>query len=236
MVKARQTQPQAKQEQTRRAHHTAPDTTGAPTRLPPLEAPLLDYTPEQVMALQRQVGNQATLQRMQVPLQRAPEYQEGTSDTGKAIDPEQAIGVLPFTPEGWDGRAIAATLSQLNVEAPETDAVRCVQTSFLVGLILLFASLYPEPELTRLVKELKGFQDVLGGFNDMELQRARFVAIADELIVSGHARPEALFAVGRLVDAAAARQDDYRREVADRFSSFSSRDSRALYARLFGGG
>jgi hypothetical protein len=38
------------------------------------------------------------------------------------------------------------------------------------------------------------------------------------------------------VDAAAARQDDYRREFADRFSSFASRDSRALYARLFGGG
>lgn len=103
-------------------------------------------------------------------------------------------------------------------------------------LLEFFASLYPEPELARLVKELKGFQDVLGGFNDMELQRARFVAIADELIASGHARPEALFAVGRLVDAAAARQDDYRREFAERFSAFASRDSRALYARLFGGG
>jgi CHAD domain-containing protein len=103
-------------------------------------------------------------------------------------------------------------------------------------LLEFFASLYPEPELSRLVKELKGFQDVLGGFNDMELERARFVAIADELIASGRARPEALFAVGRLVDAAAARQDEYRREFADRFSSFASRDSRALYARLFGGG
>jgi len=103
-------------------------------------------------------------------------------------------------------------------------------------LLEFFASLYPEVALARLVKELKGFQDVLGGFNDMELQRARFVAIADQLIASGRARPEALFAVGRLVDAAAARQGDYRREFADRFSSFASRDSRALYARLFGGG
>ena len=47
--------------------------------------------------------------------------------------------------------------------------------------------------------------------------------------------PAVLFAVGRLVDAASARQQELQRDFAERFRDFASRESRALYRDLFGG-
>lgn len=137
MEKARHVKPEAHQEQTHRSSKRAPEKPGLLTgTLPLMNAALQGINPEQLLSLQHQVGNQAMLHRMRTPVQRVPEYNEARNEEGRRIDPEQATGVLPFTPEGWDGRAIASSLAQLNVEAPESDAVRCVQTSFLAGLVL----------------------------------------------------------------------------------------------------
>ena len=102
-------------------------------------------------------------------------------------------------------------------------------------LLEFFASLYTKKSVSRLVKQLKELQDTLGGFNDMELQRARLTSFADQLMTAGGARPETIFAIGRLADLMAARQDDYRREFATRFASFADRESWKLYRRLFAG-
>jgi hypothetical protein len=106
--------------------------------MPPIDTPLRQLQPEQVLELQRQVGNQA-LQRSMARdadpsrVMRAVEYNEEV-EGGRFTDPELASGTLPFTADGWDGRAIGRSLSQLNPAAPASDAVRCVQTSFLVAL------------------------------------------------------------------------------------------------------
>jgi hypothetical protein len=107
--------------------------------MPSMDVPLRQLQPQQVLDLQRQVGNQA-LQRTMAReagmgrVMRAVEYNP-QAEGGRQIDPEQARGTLPFTDEGWDARAIGRNLSQLYPTAPRSAEVRCVQTSFLVALV-----------------------------------------------------------------------------------------------------
>jgi CHAD domain-containing protein len=102
-------------------------------------------------------------------------------------------------------------------------------------LLEFFTSLYPKETVTQLVKELKLVQDILGGFNDMEVQQRRLAEFADELMSTGKARSETVFAMARLSDAMAQRQEDFRLAFTDRFASFSCADSRRLYRSTFGG-
>jgi hypothetical protein len=106
--------------------------------MPPVDAPLAQLRPGQVLDLQRRVGNQALQRRVAraaeaALVMRAVDYNEEMTG-GRFTDPELATGTLPFTDDGWDARAIGRALSQLNPAAPTTDSVRCVQTSFLVAL------------------------------------------------------------------------------------------------------
>jgi CHAD domain-containing protein len=103
-------------------------------------------------------------------------------------------------------------------------------------LLEFFADLYQKKDVSRLVKQLKELQDILGGCNDMEVQKARLTSFADQLMTAGGARPETIFAIGRLADLMAARQDAYRRDFASKFDAFADRDSRKLYRNLFAGG
>ena len=102
-------------------------------------------------------------------------------------------------------------------------------------LLEFFASLYGKRNIGRLVKQLKELQDILGGFNDMEVQRSRLTSFADQLMTAGGAGPETIFAIGRLADVMAERQDGYRREFASSFGAFADRDSQKLYRKLFAG-
>lgn len=102
-------------------------------------------------------------------------------------------------------------------------------------LLEFFADLYPKRDISRLVKQLKELQDILGGCNDMEVQKARLTSFADQLMTAGEARPETIFAIGRLADLMAARQDAYRRDFASIFDAFANRDSQKLYRELFAG-
>lgn len=130
---------QAKLEHTRR-HGAHPHT---PAVLPTQQDDALrranrqGYAPAQILTLQQQVGNQATLRQLhrEDALQRAVDYNAELNQEGRDIDPELATGVLPFTETGWDGRLIGRKLSQLNPLAPPSDYVRCAQTAFLVTLV-----------------------------------------------------------------------------------------------------
>lgn len=101
-------------------------------------------------------------------------------------------------------------------------------------LLEFFSSLYPRKTLAKLVIELKKLQDVLGNFNDMEVQQTRLAQFADQLISTGEARSDTVFAMGRLADAMRQRQEDHRRDFAECFAEFADEDSRQLYQQLFG--
>jgi CHAD domain-containing protein len=100
-------------------------------------------------------------------------------------------------------------------------------------LIEFFAELYPENTVRSAIKDLKRLQDILGGFNDMVVQRERLAVLADQLTASGEARPDTIVSMGRLAQAMAERQMEHRHAFADRFTSFADDENRQLYRRTF---
>jgi CHAD domain-containing protein len=125
---------------------------------------------------------------------------------------------------GLDSDPPPETLHRLRIDAKK-----------LRYLLEFFASLYPKKTVSKLVRELKQVQDILGGFNDMEVQQRRLAELADELMSSGNVRSETVFAMGRLADAMGERQEQLRRTFSEQFASFASEESRKLCRRTFGG-
>jgi CHAD domain-containing protein len=102
-------------------------------------------------------------------------------------------------------------------------------------LLEFFTSLYDSATISRLVKELKQLQDILGGFNDMEVQQARLEQYAGEMIKAGDADPATVLLMGRLSATLEERQEGFRHSFAGRFEIFAGAASRKRYAALLGG-
>ncbi len=103
-------------------------------------------------------------------------------------------------------------------------------------LLEFFSSLYPAKVSRTAVKELKAFQDLLGGYNDVEVQRAHLTEIAEQVVADGDGHAQTVLALGRLTSIMDQRQLRYRREFRRRFEDFSSTKIRKLFATTFGGG
>lgn len=102
-------------------------------------------------------------------------------------------------------------------------------------LLEFFGSLWPKKTTTRLVKELKQFQDILGGSNDMAVQQRHLAEFAEKLMAEGSTTAGTVFAMGKLADTMAARQEEFADAFAERFRLFAGDDSRKLYRKTFGG-
>jgi CHAD domain-containing protein len=87
-------------------------------------------------------------------------------------------------------------------------------------LIELFSSLYPLEDSAGLVKQLKGLQDVLGGFNDMVVQQRRLGELAGELAATGEVPVQTLMAMGRLQSILEHREQELRASFTERFETF----------------
>ena len=103
-------------------------------------------------------------------------------------------------------------------------------------LLEFFRRLYPEPEIARLVAELKRLQDNLGDFNDYQIQRKSLHRFADEMAEEGSAPVRTHLAMGRLLAQLEARQAVERSRIAERFELFASKENRKTFARLFSRG
>ncbi|MEM1181426.1 MAG: CHAD domain-containing protein [Acidobacteriota bacterium] len=104
-------------------------------------------------------------------------------------------------------------------------------------LMEFFRSLYAKKEIDTAIRELKRLQDLLGDFNDYEVQEAAMgqfaVQLADSMKAHGQDSAPSLLAMGRLQ----AHLDDGRtRErwrFAERFERFASVENRARFRALF---
>ncbi|HEY0344677.1 MAG TPA: CHAD domain-containing protein [Solirubrobacteraceae bacterium] len=99
-------------------------------------------------------------------------------------------------------------------------------------LLEFFASLYPPEVIKPMVSSLKGLQDVLGRFQDREVQADRLRSLGDEVAALEGGAP-ALMAMGVLVQQLAADQAAARAEFEETFSAFSAREQRALVKQTF---
>ncbi len=97
-----------------------------------------------------------------------------------------------------------------------------------------FGSLFDADEIAMGVKELKGVQEVLGTFQDCEVQKASLAGLGADLIDErGASQAATLIAMGALVERLDEREAEARAAFADRFDRFDDAAVRARFRRLF---
>ncbi len=131
-----------------------------------------------------------------------------------------------------DGRAIGPSSPGPELHELRKDAKK------LRYLLECFAPLFPADEMKSIVKELKLVQDVLGTFQDCEVQTGTLVGFGEGVLAAaprgdrvGTART--LMAMGSLVELIEERRLEARAAFADRFERFDAADNRARYRHLF---
>ena len=101
-------------------------------------------------------------------------------------------------------------------------------------LLELFADLWPVDAVKPLVSTLKGLQDVLGRFQDDEVQIRSLRGLEPELAVLPGGT-DSLIALGLVIDGLAEDQRRARNAFAERFAPFAAARTRKLVAAAFGG-
>ncbi len=97
-----------------------------------------------------------------------------------------------------------------------------------------FAGLFPADEVAPLVKELKGVQDVLGDFQDAEVQKASLRHFGEALVVErGPDAATTLLAMGYLIEQLDEREQQARSMFDERFARFDAHHNRVRFRRLF---
>ena len=86
------------------------------------------------------------------------------------------------------------------------------------------------------MKALKALQDVLGEFQDCEVQADELARAGDELVGRPGVPAATLLAMGALVEHLEARRARARRRFAGRFARFDSSDVGKVFRRLATGG
>jgi CHAD domain-containing protein len=94
-------------------------------------------------------------------------------------------------------------------------------------LLEMFGGLFEPKVVKPMVKTLKQLQDVLGDFQDTSVQTELLRGLGDELAVEPGG-PAALIALGAVIDALAAAQQNARDHFAGSFASFAAAEQRAL--------
>jgi CHAD domain-containing protein len=99
-------------------------------------------------------------------------------------------------------------------------------------LLEFFASLYPAEVVKPMVATLKGLQDVLGRFQDREVQADALRGLGDE-IATLEGGAAALMAMGVLVQRLGEEQAQAREQFAERFERFAAKPQRKLVSQTF---
>lgn len=101
-------------------------------------------------------------------------------------------------------------------------------------LLECFGSLFPADEIAPLVKQLKALQDVLGEFQDCEVQAGSLEGFGQQMLDEGGTPASSLIALGYLVEQLDDRQGQARAAFADRFGRFDAKRLRRSARALFG--
>ena len=100
-------------------------------------------------------------------------------------------------------------------------------------LLEFFSSLYPAEVVKPVVGSLKALQDVLGRFQDREVQAEELRSLGDQVAaLDGGAA--ALMAMGVLVQRLHDDQRESREQFAERFEQFAAKSQRRLVSQTFG--
>ncbi len=108
--------------------------------------------------------------------------------------------------------------------------INCKRLRYLLSF---FRSLFPPEDMKPLLKELKRLQDVLGDFNDIQVQQVFLRQFAEEMMYAGLAPPETFLAMGRLMGQLEAQQEIERVAFTTQFKTFAGDRNVRRFKRHF---
>lgn len=100
-------------------------------------------------------------------------------------------------------------------------------------LIEFFRALYPAAELKTIIRALKDLLDILGDYQDLEVQADELRGFARQFAPDDPARLSTILAIGALVADLLRHQQAAHQRFAGAFAAFDSMDNHADYKRLF---
>jgi CHAD domain-containing protein len=131
-------------------------------------------------------------------------------------------------------RRVARGGAMIGAESPAEDLhglrKRCKELRYALEV---FAPLIDQGARKRAVADLKGLQDVLGRFQDTEVQRRAMRGFAEEMMAEG-TTAGAVLAMGELIGHLDVEQDRARRQFDAAFARFERPSSLRLMHRLEG--
>lgn len=126
-----------------------------------------------------------------------------------------------------EGRAITSA-------SPATDLHElrksCKKLRYLMEF---FQSLYPAEKIRRLIRELKGLQDNLGDFQDLEVQMYTLEQYREQMTHDDVIPPRTRIAFDTLLEHLHTSAESVRNNFASRFEQFSSKPNRRRFKLLF---
>lgn len=125
-----------------------------------------------------------------------------------------------------DGRAITAASHPEELHELRKEAKR------LRYLLECFGSLFPGDLVTPVVRELKGLQDVLGSYQDSQVQAEALGHLGQQMIERHGAPASALLAMGGIVDHLDAAAREAHAGFASRFERFDQKSVRNAVGRI----
>ncbi len=99
-------------------------------------------------------------------------------------------------------------------------------------LMEFFQNLYPADEIKSLLKALKGFQTVLGDFQDYEVQELKIKQFSEEMM-DNKTPSNTLLAMGVLVQYLDSMRCAARKDFAKQFALFKQAENKAVFKKLF---
>jgi CHAD domain-containing protein len=159
----------------------------------------------------------------------------GLADTPPGDDREHlSAGQLADRSISWAYRRVARRGALIGADSPAEDLhtlrKRCKDLRYALEV---FAPLIDHAAGKRAVADLKGLQDVLGRFQDTEVQRRAMRGFAEEMMAEG-TTAGAVLAMGELIGHLDVEQDRARREFDAAFGRFERPSSLQLMHRLGG--
>lgn len=156
-----------------------------------------------------------------------------------AEDDSSPPGALRPLRELTDGRLCKALAKALRDGAAITDQSPAAELHELRKtckklryLLEFFQELYPAKAMGRLIGALKGLQDNLGEFQDLQVHSEALRGFSSQMVAEGEVPPQTLLALGMLVASLRRRQLQARQEFARRFAGFASGENRRLLEQL----
>lgn len=98
-------------------------------------------------------------------------------------------------------------------------------------LIEFFQSLYPVEDIKFILKDLKGFQTVLGNFQDYEVQEVNLKNFSEEMM-ENNVQPKTFLAMGVLIQHLDAMKCKARGDFSGQFAQFKKPENHAIFYKL----